>query len=68
MSLSRIDPGDFEIVDAFINNINDNERPDPLTSAEASLESHLMAFAAEKSRLEETIIDMDLFRGKLKRT
>lgn len=33
----------------------------PLTSARDSLESHLMAFAAEEARLEKKTIDMDQF-------
>ena len=33
----------------------------PLTSARDSLESHLMAFAAEESRLEKKTIEMDRF-------
>ncbi len=36
----------------------------PLTSARDSLESHLMAFAAEESRLEKITINMDQFEQK----
>ncbi len=36
----------------------------PLTSARDSLESHLMAFAAEESRLEKVTINMDQFERK----
>jgi hypothetical protein len=34
--------------------------PPPLTSLEESLDSHLMAFAAEKSRRTGRTIDLDL--------
>lgn len=37
----------------------------PLTSARDSLESHLMAFAAEESRLGERVMDMKVFEGDL---
>jgi hypothetical protein len=33
-----------------------------ITDARDSLESHLIAFAAEKSRLDGTVIDMESFR------
>jgi predicted dehydrogenase len=36
---------------------------DALTSARESLESHLMAFAAEEARLRGTVIDMADFRA-----
>lgn len=37
---------------------------EPLTSARASLESHLMAFAAEAARRQNRIIEMDEFRAQ----
>jgi len=37
----------------------------PLTSARASLESHLLAFAAENARVEGTIVDMDAYRRQV---
>lgn len=36
----------------------------PLTSARASLESHLLAFAAEEARLQHSVIDMADFRAR----
>jgi predicted dehydrogenase len=36
----------------------------PLTDARTSLESHLLAFAAEEARLEHTVIEMTGFRRK----
>ena len=37
---------------------------DALTSARESLESHLMAFAAEDARVEGSVIAMDQFRAR----
>ena len=37
---------------------------DALTSARESLESHLMAFAAEEARLNGTVVDMAEFRAR----
>ena len=36
----------------------------PLTDARTSLESHLLAFAAEEARLEHSVIDMVGFRRR----
>jgi len=40
----------------------------PLTSARDSLESHLMAFAADQARRERTVIDMNVFRNRSGKT
>jgi len=40
-------------------------KSESLTSARASLESHLMAFAAEKARVEGVIVDMDAYRRQV---
>jgi len=40
-------------------------KSDPLTSARASLESHLTAFAAEQARIEGTIVDVDAYRQQV---
>jgi predicted dehydrogenase len=50
--------GDWKLIDAFLDSLQPNSKTIPLTTARASLESHLMAFAAEKSRTERRIIDM----------
>ncbi|MFX1589767.1 MAG: Gfo/Idh/MocA family oxidoreductase [Promethearchaeota archaeon] len=60
----KVDEGDFELLNAFIEALNDKNKNQPLTSARASLESHLMAFAAEESRLNEKVIDLQDFRRK----
>ena len=57
--------GDFGIVRSFLNTIRGNP-DDSVTTARESLESHLLAFAAEESRREKTVIDMEAFRQRLK--
>ena len=52
--------GDSGIVDSFVQALNGDTSG--TTSARESLESHLMCFAAEQSRLNGTVIDMALFR------
>ncbi len=62
MKAREYDQGDFELVEVFIKSLISKEMAEPLTNAKASLESHLMAFAAHKSRLNNSIIDMKKFR------
>ena len=55
--------GDYGIVRSFINTIQG--RPDDsVTTARESLESHLLAFAAEEARLKHTVIDMNEYRAR----
>ncbi len=51
--------GDYGIIRDFIQCIKENT--DSRTSAKKSLQSHLMAFAAEESRLNNKVVDMDLY-------
>ena len=53
--------GDMRLIDAFIKSVIERKEQ-PLTNAMNSLESHLMAFAAEESRLKNIVIDMEDFR------
>ncbi len=55
--------GDDRLMTAFVAALRGGERA-PLTSARASLESHLMAFAAEQARVEGQVIEMDAFRAE----
>jgi predicted dehydrogenase len=56
--------GDFGIVRSFINAMQGN--PDEsITTARESLESHLLAFAAEESRHNKTVIDMKEYRQRV---
>ena len=41
------------------------EREEVLTSAEVSVQSHVMAFAAEKSRLEEVFVDIEKYKKEI---
>ena len=56
--------GDAGVMNAFVAALR-GSGPPPLTSARASLESHLMAFAAERARVEGTLIDMARFRAEI---
>ena len=53
--------GDYGIVRSFLGTLL-GRRDDSVTTARESLESHLLAFAAEESRREKTVINMDEFR------
>lgn len=56
--------GDFELVDGYIESLISKEKTLPLTNARETVESHLMAFAANESRLKGIVIDMNEFRKK----
>ncbi|WP_139993560.1 Gfo/Idh/MocA family protein [Paenibacillus paridis] len=61
--------GDDGIMRQFLSDLRNGRFIDTLTSAEASLESHLMAFAAEESRLRNgDVVDMKLFRQSFSST
>lgn len=53
--------GDFGLVASFLRTVR-GEADESVTSARVSLESHLLAFAAEESRLNSTVIDFDDYR------
>jgi predicted dehydrogenase len=56
--------GDFGIVRSFLNAVQG--RPDDsVTTARESLESHLLAFAAEEARLNHSIIYMPDYRARV---
>ncbi|HEX8684010.1 MAG TPA: Gfo/Idh/MocA family oxidoreductase [Ardenticatenaceae bacterium] len=52
--------GDFGVVRAFLRAVRGHEPA--LTTAREALESHLLAFAAEASRLTGAVVNMDEFR------
>ncbi len=56
--------GDYGIVRSFLNTLK-GQPDDSVTTARESLESHLLAFAAEESRREKTVISMAEFRRRL---
>ena len=57
--------GDFTLLAAFIKTLRGGEPA--LTTARASLESHLMAFAAEEARLTRSVVVMDEYRARVER-
>jgi predicted dehydrogenase len=57
--------GDYGLMSGFIRSLRGEQAP--LTTARASLESHLMAFAAEEARTQHTVINMDEFRARAER-
>jgi len=56
--------GDEGVMRAFVRAVREG-KSEPPTSARASLESHLLAFAAEKARVEGIIVDMDTYRRQV---
>jgi len=70
--VERIDPqaggsghggGDEGVMAAFVRAVRDSSSA-ALTSARESLESHLMAFAAEQARVEGAIVEMATYRER----
>lgn len=57
--------GDFGIVRNFVRLIQDERQQQSLTSAALSVQSHLMAFAAEESRLTKGVIELAEFAQRL---
>ncbi len=55
--------GDFGIVEGFLKAVSGEEPP--LTTARDALESHFIAFAAEKSRLTREVIEMENYRAEV---
>ncbi|MHA1227245.1 MAG: Gfo/Idh/MocA family oxidoreductase [Candidatus Hodarchaeales archaeon] len=57
--------GDTALIRSFIKSLQSNKKDhEPLTSAKSSLESHLMAFAAEESRKNKVVINFKNFKAK----
>ncbi len=56
--------GDTGVMNAFLQALTGVQQ-EPLTSARASLESHLMAFAAEEARLDGEMLDMAAYRQRV---
>ncbi|MFW9997736.1 MAG: Gfo/Idh/MocA family oxidoreductase [Candidatus Odinarchaeota archaeon] len=54
--------GDEGLMESFVRSLGEQTVAETLTSARASLESHLMAFAAEKSRQENVVVNMNTIR------
>ena len=56
--------GDSLLMEDFIANLEGNNA-DSKTAIERSIESHIMAYAAEESRVTGTVVDIDEFKKKL---
>ncbi|MNL79105.1 hypothetical protein D3C87_2056370 [compost metagenome] len=58
--------GDVGIIRDFLNQVRGESKGESLTSASVSVRSHLMAFAAEESRLKGGApVDITLFHERL---
>ena len=55
--------GDFGLIASFLRAVR-GEPDNSLTTARESLESHLLAFAAEEARLNNTVVEMAEFRQR----
>jgi len=55
--------GDWGLLDAFVDSIRGNKSLE--TSAEKSLESHLIGYAAEEARVKGSIVDMAEYRTRV---
>ncbi|MGH7145554.1 MAG: Gfo/Idh/MocA family protein [Planctomycetota bacterium] len=59
--------GDTGIVRAFVAAVRDGDTSLIVSTGEQSLESHLIAYAAEKSRKQGVMVDMDEYRREVER-
>jgi predicted dehydrogenase len=50
--------GDYRVMDHFVRAVDENDPTWILSGPQETLESHLMAFAAERSRLERRVVDV----------
>jgi len=57
--------GDEGIMRDFVRLVQSDGKKQGITNAVISVQSHLMAFAAEKSRLEKRVIRMDEYIKEL---
>lgn len=56
---------DFQMMDSFVEYITQPNYQGICTTPRDSLESHLMAFAAEESRKEKRVVDMQAYRRRV---
>jgi predicted dehydrogenase len=56
--------GDFGLMRSFVELVRNDGQQKGLTSAATSVQSHLMAFAAEKSRVERKVVDLHEFADR----
>lgn len=60
--------GDHRLMQDFLAQLGSDHPVEGRTGARASAESHLIAFAAEESRLKGTIVDLSQYASALRRT
>lgn len=53
--------GDRVIMDSFVEAVRSGSKDDILTPVSMSLDSHVMAFAAEEARRSESVVTLDEF-------
>lgn len=58
--------GDMGLLKDFLNLVREDGKSQGLTSANQSIQSHLMAFAAEQSRIEGNIVDLKGFAHNIR--
>jgi hypothetical protein len=58
--------GDGELTRQFLLQIQEGRIGDGLTSARASIEGHLLAFAAEEARITGKVVDMQEYEQRLR--
>jgi hypothetical protein len=59
--------GDRKIMDSFVDAITAGDKKQILTPVQMSLDSHLMAYAAEKSRKTGKVINIDDFEKECRK-
>ncbi len=59
--------GDSGTINAFYDYLNGDIEAEEVSEMEISYQNHLLAFAAEKSRITGTVVDMDEFRKEVER-
>lgn len=55
--------GDYWLMHAFVSAVISNNPKEILSGPEETLESHLMVFAAERSRIENRVVSMEEYRN-----
>jgi predicted dehydrogenase len=68
LSLRRYGGGDHGLMEHLVDSVRRGDNVQELTAARTALESHLMAFAAERSRIEERTICMNMYRNEIERS
>ncbi|WP_219834988.1 Gfo/Idh/MocA family protein [Paenibacillus sp. R14(2021)] len=57
--------GDLRLIEGFVDSLRNSEAAENRTSAKTSVQSHLMAFAAEHARVTHQVVEMDVYTEQL---